>query len=389
MPQVIDVKVGSEKGEFSLAMIQNYIQQQNQFELVYYVIADNTSQDAVTISNATGIPALGTRLYSMFCDSVKPEEDSQIIHFATGVMTKLWCVTVHFTTQLRDISDNTPNTNWGGEVENEHFEFDLITGAQITTTAGEPIFMERPVLYQTLKIHRLENYPWDYTIPARFVNRVNLNPFYGVYPRGTCLLMPVEIEEDTQNNVRVIWATYTIKIKIAFNTDGSLMQDTWRARPLNQGYYYRPTPRSKAVVKRDKNGQPIKVNLDWNGTELLDHQGVLLNLVGPWTTTVPSLNPLEGVYDITYPPNVNHIGSWIVIDPSSGVGWNAGTYQIVDIATVASKLCWILNDDPGSSTAVGTGILTNGVYTLVRNPIYLEFNRAYYADLNLLTLGPF
>lgn len=393
MPTVIDVKGGDQQGDFSLQLIQNSVQLQQEFDLTYYVVADNATQDALTISKTIGIPQLGTILYAAYCQKITPRATEMVVHFVTGVLTQLWEVDVHFTTTMRNPTDNAPEVDWGGELDKENLEFDLITGAKPTTTAGEPIIIERPVSHPILRIRRRESYPFDPNTLVIYNGRVNATPFWG-FPAGNAMMLPIRVEEDTQDTMRVCWVTYEIKFKIAWNFDGTMLGNTWQSRPLNQGHFARPAPGQPPKVIVDKNNHPIVGNLDLNGVRLVDQNGILLKCIGSPSS---SLNRFTGVYFIDgdpplpappyVQPNVSDIGSSLIIQNSvPHVGpWNEGIYLISGVGQINNigPVLWFLN---GTPAAPGT---SGGVWQIQRAPQFLFFNRAYTAEFNALSLGPF
>lgn len=383
MPTLLDVKAGTQEGSFSLQMVQNWVQQHQDFSLTYYVIADNFSQTHVDIIGTTGLPTEGSVVFGATCMKLSAKATDSVVHFITGVWTQIWEVLVEFSTMTRDPNNQAPEVHWGGELDKEVLEFDLFTGAKPTTTAGEPIFMERPVSYPILSIRRQEPYPFDPNVTVLFSGRVNLTSFWG-FPPGTCMMMPILVDEDTQNNIRVCWVTYEIKIKVMWNIDGTMMANTWQARPLNQGYQIRQTKGGKPIINKDKNNHPVRVNLDADGLELKNSSGTDLGIFG---SPPISLNRLEGVYDHASSPVAavtGDIGSIMIISTVGSGGFNVGSYLVSDVAKIgASGPFWMLNGDPGTVGSIGA------TWELQRAPIYLYFNRAYPAEFNALTLGPF
>lgn len=384
MPTTIDIKYGTENGKFSLEMVQNIIIQKKELKLTYIVIADNTTQDSTVIKTTVGIPALGSLLYGMICQSVDPRNTDTVVHPVTGVLTCLWEVDVTFNTMIRPPTDTNPKVTWTGELGSEHQEFDLITLQKITTTADEPLFLERPVPYQIVTIRRLEEYPFNDIVPLLYVGKVNSAPFYH-RPPGSGMMLPIETEEDTVGTQRVVWVTYSIKFKVGWNYDGSLMANTWQARPLNQGYMFRTAIGAKPQIARDVRGNPIKVNLDSNGMKLLDGSGN--NLVQYGNITLPGISPAAVLFDSTEVPGPSltplpeDVGATFQI--LGGAGWTVGAYPVVAVATIGGVPQWVVSGNP-SSTNNG-----NGQFIINRQPQYLYFNRAYTADFNALSLGPF
>lgn len=384
MPTIIGIEYGSEDGNFSLAMVQEIIVNKSKLKLTYLVLSDNVSQTSVDIKATSGLPVLGLPLYGMLCHDIDPRNTDTVVHPVTGALCCLWKVDVTFDTEIRPITDTTPKVSWSGELDGEHQEFDLLTQEKITTTAGEPIFIERPVVHQILRVRRAEAYPWNDMIGLLYGGRTNSQPFWN-RPVGTALMLPIEVEEDTLNNQRMVWVTYQIKFRYMWDYKGDLMENSWQARPLNQGYMVRPTAGAKPVIGREVRGNPMKVNLARDGTELKNSSGDDLHV---HSSAVGSLNPAKGVFDGSgasgHPvePVQDDVGGTMII--SSGAGFNPGEYTVIAVDMIGGLgPYWILDGDPGSDGSSG------GAWELQRCPIYLYFNRTIYADFNALSIGPF
>lgn len=381
MPTVIGLKAGVQEGDDSLEMHNNVPYRKITRHRCYLVIADNINQVEDDIKVTSTLPQVGlTILSGAICSDVKCKETHSIVHPVTGVWATLWEVDCEFTTKIRNPNDVIPEVDWDTDEDKAVQEFDLITGARLMTTADEPFFVDRPIYDTVLKIRRRGVYPYDPHTVQIWNGRVNSMPFYG-YPAGTCLLK-MKITEDTQDGQRIIWEEYTVKIRVAWNFDGTILANTWQGRQLNQGYKYREAIGGPPRVNKDAHGQPMKVNLDADGLKLKNDSGTSL---GIFSTPPTSLNPAKGVYDAgatPVNPIASDVGSTMVI--SGGPGFNVGNYAVIGVANIAGQgPFWILNGNPGTSGALG------GEWELQRCPIYLFYNRAYPADLNALSLGPF
>ena len=382
MPTVIDVKMGDTNGDFNLQLIQNWIQLQQKFSLIYYVVADNATQDPYTICKTVGVPQLGTPLYSAFCTGQAPKATHGVIHFLTGALTQLWEVECTFSTMMRDPSTETiPEVSWGGELDEERQDYDLLTGQKITTAAGEPLFAKRQVFYPILTIRRQESWPFDQNTAIRYVAQVNATPFWN-FPQGTGMMLPMRVEEDTQNATRVCWVTYEIKFRLLWNPDGTLLANSWQLRTPNAGQMIRDYPGAIPRVNRDVHNMPVICNLTSQGTKLLNPSDNGLTEVGTYnsSTNTSIVRDLPGTGQII--PSSTDIGDELVIsDPLMG-SWNIGNYLIVYVRTISGNLCWVLQGNIGTPTLVGSFILQHA-------PQILYFNRAYTAEFNALSLGPF
>lgn len=260
---------------------QFYVQQKDYREQ-YYVIAENLTKTEDDIIATAGLPVLGGIYSSAFCTNLTAEEVMRVHHPNTGVLTMLWMVNAEFTSHLdsdqagnsSDPTDMRPKRRWRSEKEEEVLEKDAITGEPIVTTAGEPIHIKHTVYYIFLEISRYESYPFDPDIINAFVGRANSSSFYGA-PTGTVIMDSIESEEEVVNGSVFCHNTYVAKFKMRDDPDspGNFLSDSFKARPLNNGYlYYPPTEllaaTPKTAIKLDKNGQPKRINLDANGFEL-------------------------------------------------------------------------------------------------------------------------
>jgi hypothetical protein len=386
MAAVLGVKAdGGDEGSTSLAMEGNVIYENVEVKRVYYVIGANLSETFADAILAPGIPALGTLLYGARCSKIAPGASKQVIHPTSGVLTILYEVEVEFTTNIRAPTDDNPSVDWTSEIEKEHLEYDILTGAPIVTAAGEPLFTDRPVPYDIVTIRRLENYPWDPATNALYSGKVNSQPFYN-YPIGTGMCTGIQVTEDTLNNARVCWASYQIKFRKLWNFQGVLQSDTWQAHLLNNGYYRRPGIGQVPVVNRDVTGNPVKCNLDLNGIKLADSMYVGTDLKIEGDLPPPPIN-VKVVRSAARPAVDADIGSILTVQ--SGTGFNPGSYRIIGryigVPDPAFSNGWFI----GKLPSVGTNFSTGGVFTLSNSPTYVNFYRAYYVDFNALSLGPF
>lgn len=380
MATVIGLKADDgDVGSTSLQMEGNVIYENVEFKNTYYVLGATLSQTFADAILAPGIPALGTSLYGARCSKIAPGNSRQVIHPTSGALTILYEVVVEFTTNIREPTDDNPSVDWTSELEKEHLEFDVLTGAPITTAAGEPIVTDRPVPYSIVNIRRLENYPWDPATNALYTGKVNLTPFYN-YPIGTGLCTGINIVEDTLNNARICWATYTVKFRVLWNFDGTMQANTWQAHLLNNGYYYRPSIGKTAIINRDVTGNPIKVNLDINGLKLQPgSSGTDLVVLADVGSTVPT--GYVAVQSASRVPVAADVGG--VINITGGTGWTQGSYFIAGIGSGFVANSWLIKSAPAPVSTTG------GVWSLTPSPTYVDYYRMYYIDLNALSLGPF
>lgn len=389
MPTVIDILDGSIEGGRELVNSGQTTYTRFRRKLIYVVLGDSTADTPSTIETATGVPLPGVGSYAgALCTRTTPKELTIVRHPGTGVNVGLWHVDAEFDTDARPTSDTTPEVFWTGETDKELFDQDAVDGRKIVTAAGEPIFAEKPFVVPTLNIKRYEDYPFNPNTILLFCNRVNSTLFYGA-PRGTVLLLPIEADEERQDpSTKKVMAHYKLKFLLKTDAFGNLLEDTWKYRPLNQGYLYRKAPGEKPITKVDKLGHPIKVNLKLDGTELVNLEGTNLEVV----------DLFQGFFRIRdytlYPgptviPPIDVIGSLLEI--TGGASWQTGYYRVVDARNYGpSDILWTVKpaSEAGLFGPASVGV-TGGLWTLHYAPIYLEFNRHFYANHNALDLGPF
>ena len=385
MPTVIDVKNGSFEGSVTLDTSEGSSRQTKRGRQTYIVLSDNLSQDGETIRQTSPLPQIGTTVNGQTVCGHHPREVSRVNHPVTNVPAILWEVDVDTDSSVKPSSDTIPEVDWEGDMEKMLHERDVMTGVRIMTTAGEPIFQEMEVVEPILVISRREAYPFSPNTQLLYAGRVNRTTFWGV-PPGSALMLPIRSKEDWNNNVKVCNVEYRIKFRILVDWLGNFQPNAWQSRPLNNGQLVRPTKGKKAIIHLDRQGNPAKVNLDVDGTKLQDKNGFTLSLL-KYEAPLTFGGPVGVGYVTTDPgslqPAPEHVGSILNIE-SSIVGWTLGDYPIVGYTVFGGLPCWILNPSP--TTVIGAG---NNVWTLMRCPLYLYFNKHIPAEFNALNLGPF
>jgi len=257
------------------------IQQQGQqwifhktWEWSYIVLAQDINQTEDDIAATSGIPAAGSIVNNAICKGVKAKETDRIIHPVTGVPTMLWQVTASFDSKIdpgqitEDATAIRPKRRIYTEKIEERVEVDW-TGAEIVTSAGEPIVTEFPFPDIIMEIERYEAYPPNLSTLYTYIHSVNEATFYGC-PIGSAYMDDIQIDEEYVQSEVLLKTRYVIRFRIRENAMGGFLEDTMRKyKPLNQGYLYKKTSTSKAETYIVK-GQPIKVNLKADGTKLAD-----------------------------------------------------------------------------------------------------------------------
>lgn len=396
MPTVIDVENGSFESQTSLIDVNGATRRQKTGRQTYIVLSDNLTQDQTVIEATSPLPQMGTVVSGMTCVRVSSKEDTRIVHPVTGVPAILWKVQTEFDSSIKPDNDTIPKVRWGGELDKVHFDRDVITGARVQTTAGEPIFSEREIPQPILRITRRETYPFNPNTQLLYGGRVNKTSFYGA-PRGTAMMMPIEVDEEYHNNTKVCIVEYTIKFKLIWDWTGNLQPDTWQSQPINNGFMVREQKGAQAAIKGDVSGNPMRFNLDFDGTKLTDQEGLYLDLKkydAPLTfggsAGAAWIKPSTGE---NFAVTSLHVGSFLSIN-AQNVNWTNGLYLIVGYQVFNGNPCWIVNPAPSTLVAddqflpLSTDITKKG-WKLVRSPLYLYFNRFYPAEFNALNLGPF
>ena len=377
MPTVIDLKAESQEGSYKLQLHENTLIFPREFSDTYYVVGDNLSQTSDAIIAAPGIPALGASKQGAYCTALNVKAVTTVVHFLTAALTQLYEVEAQYSNIIRNPNDTNPEVDWDGEMDKEAMEYDLLTNEKVMTRAGEPIFTERQVPMITFETTRKEAYPFDPGTIALYAGRVNSEPFYG-FPPGSCMMLPMKVREDVIEGNRVCWVTYRVKIKVGWDFEGNFRENTWQASLLNQGYKYRKAIGAVPEISVDKSGNPIKTNLDEDGLKLKDDKGS--DLVAEDSTAVrdQSFDPVI--------PSEGDVGSLLVIaDTPANIsnGWIPESYVIIGIESISGNDYWILDETVAAPSS------TNGEWTLQRQPVFLEFNRAIPLDFNGLSLGPY
>ncbi len=271
MPQVIGVENGTIGADESLQFRKIWVRHKK-LSITYLVLSDDQTQTEDDILAASGIPPLFYPLNGCRCKKRTPKEDTRVIHPITGVAASLWKVECEFDSEVKAEDDQPPESKppvvgWRGLTEEELLEDDAITGEPIQTTAEEPIFLKGPTTIPVLDITRYEQYPFDPDVMLRFANRTNSAPFWGA-PVGTVWMEPMDVGEETIEQVKYNKVRYSLKFKIRYNAGGGMIPNTWLARPLNHGFKYRESANKAPVIYFDKHGHPATVNLAADGTRL-------------------------------------------------------------------------------------------------------------------------
>jgi len=264
MPTILGIKDGTFGADWSLKKKDKIYVPVREFNITYYVLADDASQDDLVIGSTSGIPLLWSLSYGAVCMSKSIRDKTVCIHPVTGVTTALWEVACKFSTDV-DISQNQdpeskpPTVRWSGETEEEVLEKDPITLDAIQTEAEEPIITTAPIVLPVLEITRYEFWPFDPDVMLAYAHHTNSTTFWGA-PVGSALMMPMDVDEEVIEQIKYVRVTYRIKFKIK-KEGASMLEDTWKMRLLHHGFKYREAAGEAPVIKQDKHKNPMTVNL--------------------------------------------------------------------------------------------------------------------------------
>ncbi len=274
MPQVLDLVDGSTsskrevtKKEGGIALVKK------SFSMTYVVLGDTLLTTEDDVYDTTGIPRLYSLLRGALCKSLDAKVVERIVHPVTGFQAELWEVTANFDSEIdneneendednNDPTGRTPTISWSGGTEEEVFEEDAITGDAILNTVGEKLLVMTPVITPVLSIKRYETFPFEPNIMLNYGNRVNEGAFWGA-PAGACLMLPMEVEDETVDKVRYAVVTYKVKFRIKPGVD-----EPWKAKLLNEGTLVRPAAGEHPIKATDGKDNARRVNLAENGTKL-------------------------------------------------------------------------------------------------------------------------
>lgn len=246
----------------------------------FYVLAD-PSETRDDILQTVGVPQVGTLYLGSVCRGHDVRELESVFNPFTQGPGVLCEVIAEFDNDVDpDEAQNQETTapenrravvNWHGEFEEEALEKDVVTGKPIAVSNGERALLVAPVPICVLEVSRYETWPFNPLTMLLYSGRLNSQDFYDA-PEGTAFLEPIEAPEETLEGTRYVHATYRVKFKMKFDPEnpGEFLKDTWKARILNQGNVYIDESTSPRTIRRsvDKEGNPIKVNLDEDGHRL-------------------------------------------------------------------------------------------------------------------------
>lgn len=257
----------------------------NSWKSTYYVMSDDFDEDLDDIY-AVVVP-IGYFYNGAVCKDRKAKQTNTVVNPITHQYADLYEVDCDFDSEFdadggeegggeggeggegdnnKPPEEKTPTVNWSSEMEDELLEQDALTGDPVITKAGEPIQVTAPVTIAVLQIKRYELFPFDPNKIFDYGNHTNSIAFWGA-PAGTALLLPMEAEQEVVEGVKYANVTYTIKFKLRGNIADA---DTWKARPLHAGHFYREIAGEPPVIWKDRQGNPGVINLTFFGTKLPD-----------------------------------------------------------------------------------------------------------------------
>lgn len=266
---------------------QGFWTTRRKFTRVYHVLGDSLSNTETQILACVGVPALGDKIGTAFCINRSATETNTVI--GAGA---LWEVTCEFDSDVaedsfpssgsssgdpEDPEDPTllpPKRTWSGETGSRTIDNDT-QGDPIETKAGEKIAMEGPDLTVVYELERYSNYPFNPNVIMLYQNTTNQDPFYGA-PSGSSLIASISADEVDVNGVKYILEKWQVRTKIR-RKNSTLQQNTWNAKPLNQGTQYRPAANQPPKKKTDEEGNLMTCNLNEDGTERLNPPPIFLD----------------------------------------------------------------------------------------------------------------
>jgi hypothetical protein len=248
------------------------------FDEVHLVITDDTNQDETDVLLVPQIPPMGAlSLRGGVVRGREAKERNTVRHPVTGDVAFLYEVVVEYDSAIEEDDGGQspeptnlrPKRRWYSEKVKERLVKDPITNLPLMTKAGEEIVFEHDVTVGILEIKRYGAAPFDPNKKFTYENHTNDGEFYGA-PTGCALMDTVDAEEVIINGVRYEQETYIIKFK--FKDQDKTQANGWMASVIHQGYLYLPfngAHIADARTKLDKNGTPVRVNLETTGELLL------------------------------------------------------------------------------------------------------------------------
>lgn len=285
-----------------------------QFSKTYVVLACDTTEDTLSISNTIGLPRVRTttqqfneyirgldnsaftnwiqntsstnREYYLatqtlpegfVCKNVQVKEAENIWADAgqEGQSGHKWTaayeVQVSFDNQVdqEDPEEFEAEVSWESESEQLQLVKDRITEDPVVTANNEPISVEFRNILPVLKLKVWYNYNSFSPQAAKYnyENTVCSSAFWGFPPRSALLdgLSIVRISRENAQGDKIYY--WEVSYSIKFRLDGS--DNPWKAKVLHQGTLYR-TVRGGKIKKYTGDGGTGLVNLDANGVMLPD-----------------------------------------------------------------------------------------------------------------------
>jgi len=273
MPTLIDIKNDGIDAKVGTVMRGNVRIPHKTFSTEYIVISDTINDREDEILATSGLPPLFFQMRGAYCINRTAKEVTRLArHPTTFVPCARWAVICEFDSHVDDdeaneeglpLDQKRPSVRWYGEQQDELLvEEKEIEGEKtgpIQTFNGEPLNVTAPMLLPILEVRRYEIWPFNPNIMLDYANHVNDSPFYGA-PKGTALMLPMEVSQEMNNNIRYNVIVYRIKFKMK-KKDGDFVENTWFKKVLHEGYRIRKVVGGPVVVNRDGQGHPISKNL--------------------------------------------------------------------------------------------------------------------------------
>ncbi len=267
MPTTLGIKDKSTTGSRSVG--QSLGTSHKTFQDVYYVVADDKSQNEDDVMSAPGIPDYRSLSNGAYLVRKSAKEVS--------ASALLWEVTCFYNSQMDGSAGGGTGPgkaqvwSWSSEEIEQVILTDQLTGATIQNSAFEPFLdIISKVVIPVLTIRRIEN-SFDPNIMITYGNTTNLTTFWGA-PPGTALMMAPTDEPYDEDGVEKRQVTYKIKFNFTLYP-GTVPADAnyvgWSTVVLDEGTkYFTIADDPTSQVPATEKGIPVTVNLQSNGTQL-------------------------------------------------------------------------------------------------------------------------
>lgn len=236
----------------------------------YYVQADNSTQDGLTVAETSGLPSIG----DAWTSGGDFDTGARLISIDPSPIpgTNLWEVecTWDSTTKQDDEKDlppdeRTPEWDWSYETIQQQLRRDVVDDVPVQNSIGEPLFVDHDVAISILTITRFKE-SFSQSEIDDYGNRVNDAPFWGFAPGRVKCAGIADRKSDTRGTDGTQYRLVTYVFKVHPDPNGWL---TW---VLDSGTKYRTSDDANAQILTfvDDNQNPTIGKLDGTGKKLAD-----------------------------------------------------------------------------------------------------------------------